>query len=108
LKEVEIMNALIEMLTGMDKMSDQVIATDFLITAKTAIRNYSIAITEVASPEIKAALRRQLEDAIETHGVILDYMIRHGYYHVHDPQEQFKVDMKATETALSLTRGIFM
>lgn len=40
------MNALIESLTGMNKMSDQVIATDFLIAAKSGVRNYAIALTE--------------------------------------------------------------
>jgi similar to spore coat protein len=96
------MNSLIESLTGMNKMSDQVIATDFLLAAKTGIRNYSVAITETASPEIKAALRQQLGDAIATHETITNYMIKKGYYHPYDPQEQFTVDMQVTETALNL------
>lgn len=105
LKAGEIMNSLIESLTGMNKMSDQVIATDLLISAKTAIRNYAVAITETASPDIKAALRQQLGDAIATHETITNYMVKKGYYHPYDPQEQFTVDMQVTETALNLTNN---
>lgn len=96
------MNAIIESLTGMNKMSDQVIATDFLIATKTGIRNYAVALTETTSPEVSAALRRQLNDIIATHEIITNYMMKNGYYHAYDAQQQFKVDMKATDTALNL------
>lgn len=96
------MNAIIESLTGMNKMSDQVIATDFLISAKSGVRNYSIALTEITSPEVRAILRKQLNDAIYTHETITNYMMKKGYYHAYDLQEQLRVDMKTTETALNL------
>lgn len=97
------MNSLIEKLTGMDKMSDQVIAADFLVSAKSAVRNYAIALTETTSPEVRAALRRQLNDAIATHETISNYMMKKGYYHAYDLKEQYKVDMTVTDTTLSLT-----
>ena len=97
------MNGLIEMLTGMDKLSDQVIATDFLIAAKSGVQNYSIALTETTSPELRTALKKQLNDAINTHETISDYMMKKGYYHAYNLQEQYKVDMKMAETALGLT-----
>lgn len=100
------MNAIIESLTGMNKMSDQVIATDFLISAKNGIINYAAAITETKSPELKAALRKQLDAAILTHEIITEYMMKKGYYHPYDLQEQSKVDLKTTDTALSLTKGM--
>lgn len=96
------MNSLIEKITGMDKMSDQVIAVDFLISAKSGIRNYAVALTEATSEEVRAALRRQLRDAIATHEAITDYMMRNGYYHAYNLEEQYKVDMQITETALNL------
>jgi similar to spore coat protein len=99
------MNALIESLTGLDKLSDQVIATDFLLAAKTGIRNYTAALTEVASPEARQVLKKQLETAILTHEKITNYMMKNGYYHAYNPQEQFKVDMKVTDTALGLARN---
>jgi len=98
------MNAIIESLTGMDKMSDQVIATDFLISVKNGIVNYATAITETKSLEVKAVLRKQLDAAILTHETITNYMIKKGYYHPYDLQEQFKVDLKTTDTTLNLTK----
>jgi similar to spore coat protein len=99
------MNGLVEMLTGMDKLSDQVIATDFLIAAKSGVQNYSVALTETTSPAIRSTLKKQLNDAITTHETISNYMMKKGYYHAYDLQEQYKVDMKMTDTALTLTGG---
>lgn len=99
------MNGLIESLTGMNKMTDQVIATDFLISAKSAVQNYAVAITETISPEVKIILKKQLKDAIATHKKISDYMMEKGYYNPYDMQEQYKVDMKTTDTALNLTES---
>lgn len=96
------MNSIIESLTGMNKMTDQVIATDFLISAKSGIINYSIALTEAASPKVRAALRRQLYDALLTHETISNYMIKKGYYHPHNLDEQYKVDLNTTNTTLNL------
>lgn len=97
------MNAIIENLTGMNKLSDQVIATDFLIAAKSAVRNYSIALTETTSQEVRKVLRRQLGDSIATHETIADYMMKKGYYNAYNLQEQYKVDMQTTENALNLS-----
>ncbi|WPC41837.1 spore coat protein [Clostridium sp. JS66] len=97
------MNAIIESLTGMDKMSDQVIATDFLISAKSAVRNYSIALTETTSQNVRTVLREQLNDAIIAHETIFNYMVKKRYYNAYNLNEQYKVDMQTTETALNLT-----
>ncbi|NMM64895.1 spore coat protein [Clostridium sp. P21] len=97
------MNSIIESLTGMDKMSDQVIATDFLISAKSAVRNYSMALTETTSKEVRTVLRKQLNDVIIAHETILNYMSKKGYYNAYNLNEQYKIDMQTTETALNLT-----
>ncbi|MBO0962475.1 spore coat protein [Neobacillus sp. MM2021_6] len=96
------MNQLLQNLMGMGGMTDQVIATDFLISAKAGVRNYAVAITETATPELKAALRAQLNDAIATHEKITAYMMAKGYYHPHNLGEQLKVDLKVSDTALNL------
>jgi similar to spore coat protein len=96
------MNALIEKFTGMDKISDQVIATDFLIAAKNGVINYSMALTETTSPEVRTVLRKQLGDAIATHEKIMAYMMKNEYYLPYDLKEQFEVDMYTTDTALKL------
>jgi similar to spore coat protein len=100
------MNGLIETLTGMNKMTDQVIATDFLISAKSGVQNYAVAITESTSPEVRIILKKQLQDAIATHEKISNYMTEKGYYNAYDMEEQYKVDMQTSDTALNLTNGI--
>jgi similar to spore coat protein len=98
------MNQLIQNLMGMGGMTDQVIATDFLISAKAGIRNYAVAITETGTPELKAALREQLNTAIATHEKITNYMISRGFYHPHELSEQLQVDLTVSETALKLAQ----
>jgi similar to spore coat protein len=98
------MNQLIQNLMGMGGMTDQVIATDFLISAKAGVRNYAVAITETGTPELKAALRDQLNTAIATHEKITNYMIARGFYHPHDLSEQLQVDLTITDTALKLAQ----
>ena len=68
------MNPIIERLTGTAAMTDQVIAADLLISAKSGVRNYAIALTETASSEVRTVLRRHLEDAIRTHEQVSNYM----------------------------------
>jgi similar to spore coat protein len=87
---------------GMAGMTDQVIATDFLISAKAAVRNYAVAITETGTPELKATLREQLNTAIMTHEKITNYMITRGFYHPHDLSKQLQIDLTVSDTALNL------
>lgn len=98
------MNQIIQNMMGMGGMTDQVIATDFLISVKSGIRNYAAAITEVATPELRDALREQLRMAIETHEKITNYMVARGYYHPHELSEQLQVDLTVTDTALNLAQ----
>ncbi|MFJ8069974.1 spore coat protein [Peribacillus sp. NPDC096447] len=97
------MTNFLQNMAGMGGMTDQVIATDFLNSAKSGIRNTAFAITETASPELRAALREQLRSAVETHGLISDYMVSKGYYYPQDISEQSKVNQKAANTALNLS-----
>ncbi|GLI05694.1 spore coat protein [Paenibacillus tyrfis] len=96
------MNTLIKNLTGMGTMTDQVIAMDFLIAAKTGIQNYAVALTETASPDIKTVLRKQLDEAISTHEEITNYMMRRGYYRPYHIPEQIELDRTNIQTALNL------
>ena len=93
---------ILQNMAGMGDMTEQVIATDFLIAAKSGVKNYALALTEAASPEVRDVLRRQLNDAISTHERISNYVISKGYYHAYNPQEQIRIDMKAADTVLGL------
>lgn len=96
---------LIQNMAGMGDMTEQVIATDFLIASKTAIKNYAAALAETASPEVRDALRRQFDVAVGTHERITNYMMSKGYYHAYNPEEQIRVDMKAADTVMGLQQG---
>lgn len=93
---------MIQNMAGMGNMTEQVIATDFLLASKTAIKNYAAALAETATPEVRDALRRQFDVAVGTHERITNYMMDKGYYHAYNPQEQIQVDMKAADTVLGL------
>jgi similar to spore coat protein len=103
---MNIMNGILESLTGMDKLSDQVIATDFLISVKSGIRNYGIAITETTSKEVRTVLRKQLQEAITTHEIITNYMMSRGFYHAYDPVEQINLDLQTADSAINLTNTL--
>lgn len=96
------MNTVVENLTGMNTLTDQVIATDFLISAKSGIKNCAIALTETASPEVRTILRNQLNDAIATHEKVVNYMMKKGWYHPYNVGEQMRLDMENAKTALNL------
>ena len=93
---------LLQNIAGMGDMTEQVIATDFLISAKAGVRNYAMAISETATPEVREVLRRHLDIAIGTHEKIANYMMKKGYYHANNPQEQIRVDMKAADTVMNI------
>lgn len=97
------MNELVKKLMGMGGMTDQVIATDFLISAKANIRNLAFAITEASTPAVKEVLREQLKHAVLTHEKISSYMMDEGMYHPSDLSKQLQTDLTITDTALKLT-----
>lgn len=96
------MNQFIQNMVGMGGITDQIIATDLLISAKAGVHNYAVAITEAATPELRAALQEQLFAAIDTHEAVSNYMVAKGFYHPHNLGEQLNVDLTATDTALNL------
>lgn len=86
---------MIQKIAGMSGMTDQVIATDFLISTKSAVRNLTFALTESITPEARSILREQLSYSIEAHEKIGQYMMKKGYYHPSNLDEQLKVELKA-------------
>lgn len=95
------MNTILEHLTGLQTMTDQVIAMDFLIAAKSGVRNYAMAVVEAGTPEIKETLTKQLEEAIDMHERISTYLMKHGWYHPWNRKEQIELDLQNIQTALN-------
>ncbi|WP_268884114.1 spore coat protein [Bacillus salipaludis] len=71
---------------------------------KTGIRNYSFAITETTNPELRNALYKQMDAAIDLHGEIKDLMIKRGWLHPFDFNEQIPIDLKAVQTAVQIAQ----
>lgn len=85
-------------------MDDLAIATDMLLSAKSAVRSYAIALTETATPKVHKVLKAQLDVAIETHQKIAAYMIENEMYHPYDVNEQVEHDLKKADNALNLLK----
>lgn len=88
----------------MAMVDDLVIATDLLVTAKAGVRNLAVAITETATPSVKKLLRRELDNAIDTHDKIAQYMIKNEMYHAYDIDEQIEHDLKKADIALKIAK----
>jgi spore coat protein F len=70
--------------------------------AKTAVRNYAIAITETATPSLRETFTRQLIRAIELHGKIFYFMLGHGLYPAYNLDQLLANDVKMAQKALSM------
>lgn len=99
------MNNFIKGLIGMEGMTDQVVATDLLISAKSGVINTSLALTEAATPALRSVLKEQLFAALRTHENISKYMIAKGYYHPYELSKQIQVDLQTAQTAQDLAQN---
>jgi spore coat protein F len=77
-------------------------AMHLLIFAKTAVRNYSIAITETATPQLRDLLQKQLNQAIKLHGDVYYFMYNKGMYPSYDLNLMLQADQKNAAAALKL------
>jgi similar to spore coat protein len=98
------MGNLLQNIAGMGDLTEQVIVTDMLISAKAGVRNYAMAVSETVTPEVRTVLLRHLDTAIETHEKIANYMMKRGFYNAKDPHEQVRIDMKAADTVLNIQK----
>lgn len=89
---------------GMPEQIDSAIAVELLITVKESIRNYSVALTEAASPEVRTTIRNQMEAAIDFQTEIIELMMEKKWFHPYDVSEQQMLDLKAAQTAIDLAK----
>ncbi|MFZ3580340.1 spore coat protein [Virgibacillus sp. DJP39] len=76
---------------------------DLLVFAKTAVRNYAIAITETATPVLRETLTEQLLKAILLHGEVYEYMNENGLYPSYDLEKLLKNDVRIATKALDMS-----
>lgn len=77
-------------------------AGDLLALAKTSVRNYSIAITETATPALRQVLTQQLMKVINTHADVFNYMYQRSNYPSYDLKRLLENDVNLAHKALSL------
>jgi spore coat protein CotF len=87
---------------GMPEITDSGIAMEFLLTAKTGVRNLSIALTETASPMMRKLLQAQLNVTIELYFEISELMMKKEWLKPYDLEHQKKLDIKSAENALMI------
>lgn len=87
---------------GMPKLVDSTIALNFLLSAKTGVRNCAIALTEAVTPEVRNVLKQQLDSAIDMHEKIYKLMINKKWFHPYNLNEQFKMDMESSNTVVQI------
>jgi len=69
---------------------------------KTSVRNYAIAITETATPELRATFVKHLTAAIALHAKVFYFMLERGYYPSYNLDQLLATDVKNAHAALSL------
>lgn len=77
-------------------------AAHLLIFTKTTVRNYAIAITETATPALREVFKKQLNQAIDLHAKVFNYLYERGFYPAYDLQALLKGDVANAQKALSL------
>ncbi|MDH7578936.1 MAG: spore coat protein [Bacillota bacterium] len=87
---------------GATALNDQTVAYDLLISAKSGVKNIASALTEVASPNVRSALRKQLDDAINLHERVTSYMLNKGWYYPYNVSRQIQQDLRNAEMAMQM------
>jgi spore coat protein CotF len=82
------------------ELADITFAMDFLMQAKSGVRNIAIALTESASPEVRSALKKQLRQGIALHQEITDLMLEKKWFHPYELSEQYQLDQLAAKNTV--------
>ncbi|MFD1395962.1 spore coat protein [Kroppenstedtia eburnea] len=70
--------------------------------AKSAVRNYAVALTETTTPILHQVLLKQMVSAVQMHYMVFSFMYRRGMYPAHDLHQLLAGDLMRAKTALSM------
>ncbi|MCD8501504.1 MAG: spore coat protein [Bacillaceae bacterium] len=76
-------------------------AGDLLALAKSSVRNYAIALTETATPELRKVLTKQLTKSIDLHANVFNYMQQRNDYPAYSLRKLLENDVNLANKALS-------
>lgn len=77
-------------------------AGDLLGMAKTLVRNYAIAITETATPELRQVFAKHLSHAINLHAKTFNFMYARSFYPAYNFERLLENDVQLANRALSM------
>ena len=92
----------VENAIGMPDLMDSTIALDFLLTLKSEIRNFAVALTEIADSEARMAVRSLLDNSIDMHAQVSEFMINKGWLHPYNLDQQIQIDTTSAKTAVQI------
>jgi len=70
--------------------------------AKTAVRNYAIAVTEAATPRLRDLFQKHLNNAIALHGKVFYFMLERGMYPAYQLDKLLANDVKNAQMAVTM------
>jgi spore coat protein F len=77
-------------------------AGDLLTFLKAGVRNFAVAITETATPQLREVLAKQLQAAVNAHARIYNYMYQRGYYPSYNLEELLSNDVMMANKAMEM------
>ncbi|AFH64013.1 spore coat protein [Paenibacillus caseinilyticus] len=86
----------------MHLMNDRFYALELLLTAKTAIRDTSIAISETSTPFVREALLQAFEQNVMAHAMAFHYTLSRGITPSYTPERVIQNDFENARYALQL------
>jgi similar to spore coat protein len=92
----------VENAEGMPELADASLALEFLLSIKTGVRNAANALAETATPELREAFRSQLEAGLALHEEVSNFMMKKGWLHPYNLQDQYQMDLKSIKGALMI------
>ncbi|RFU63779.1 spore coat protein [Peribacillus glennii] len=92
----------VENAEGMPEMADSALALEFLLSVKTGVRNAAYALTESRTPEVRAAFREQLEEGLALHEEVSNFMMKKGWLHPYNVNDQYQLDLKSAKGAMMI------
>jgi similar to spore coat protein len=89
---------------SVNNLTDQVIAFDLLISAKTGVKLVAQALTEASTPDVRIMLHKHLGQAIVLQEQIAAYIADRCWYNAADLKAQLTVDAKKAQETLDLLK----
>lgn len=78
-------------------LNDQLIASDLLSSVKASIKTTATALTETATPEVRRTLEQQLQQGLNFHQQLINFMMQKGWYKPYDVQAMIQGDLQQTQ-----------